>query len=80
MPRISIIRFRAPAEIRRRHVAPPTIAPTPSEVLQRAMRYGLTACDAAYLWLAGNLQAALAPFDAALGAVAREHLGGSGTA
>jgi predicted nucleic acid-binding protein len=52
----------------------------PVDVLALAVQYGLTAYDAAYLWLAGNLQAPLATFDAALGAAAQKHLGGSGTA
>ena len=43
-----------------------------------AMRYGLSAYDAAYLWLAGALQAPLVTFDAKLGAAAREYLAGAG--
>lgn len=39
-----------------------------------AMRYGISTYDAAYLWLAGLLQAPLATFDAKLGKVARAHL------
>jgi predicted nucleic acid-binding protein len=42
-----------------------------------AMRYGLSAYDAAYLWLAGALQAPLATFDAKLAAAAQSHLAGS---
>jgi predicted nucleic acid-binding protein len=52
----------------------------PVDVLALAVQYGLTAYDAAYLWLAGNLQAPLATFDAALGAAAQKHLGGGRTA
>ena len=52
----------------------------PGDVIELAVQYGLTAYDAAYLWLAGNLQAPLATFDAALGAAAQKHLGGSNTA
>lgn len=39
-----------------------------------AMRYGLSAYDAAYLWLAGALQSPLATFDARLVKAAREYL------
>jgi predicted nucleic acid-binding protein len=39
-----------------------------------AMRYGLSAYDAAYLWLAGALQAPLATFDAKLAKAARAYL------
>lgn len=49
----------------------------PGDVLALAVQYGLTAYDAAYLWLAGNLQAPLATFDVELGAAAQKHLGGS---
>ena len=49
----------------------------PGEVLELAVQYRITAYDAAYLWLAGNLQAPLATFDAELGAAARKYLGGS---
>jgi predicted nucleic acid-binding protein len=41
-----------------------------------AMRYGLSGYDAAYLWLAGMLQAPLATFDVRLAKAAREHLAG----
>lgn len=41
-----------------------------------AMRYGLSGYDAAYLWVAGMLQAPLATFDARLAKAAREHLAG----
>lgn len=40
-----------------------------------AKHYGLSAGDAAYLWLAAELKAPLATFDAKLGAVAQRHLG-----
>lgn len=43
-----------------------------------AMRYGLSAYDAAYLWLAGTLQAPLATFDAKLAEAARAYLKGTG--
>lgn len=39
-----------------------------------AMRYGLSGYDAAYLWLAGALQAPLATFDEKLAKAARAHL------
>jgi predicted nucleic acid-binding protein len=39
-----------------------------------AMRYGLSTYDAAYLWVAGVLQAPLATFDAKLAKAARAHL------
>lgn len=39
-----------------------------------AIRYQLSAYDAAYLWLAGVLQAPLATFDAKLAEAARAHL------
>ena len=42
-----------------------------------AQRYGLSAYDAAYLWLAGVLQAPLATFDARLANAARAYLSGS---
>jgi predicted nucleic acid-binding protein len=43
-----------------------------------AIRYGLSAYDAAYLWLAGALQAPLVTFDAKLGQAARAYLTGPG--
>jgi predicted nucleic acid-binding protein len=43
-----------------------------------AIRYQLSAYDAAYLWLAGVLQAPLATFDAKLAEAARAHLAGPG--
>jgi predicted nucleic acid-binding protein len=39
-----------------------------------ATRYGLSSYDAAYLWVAGALQAPLATFDAKLAKAARAHL------
>jgi predicted nucleic acid-binding protein len=41
-----------------------------------AVRYGLSGYDAAYLWLAGFLQAPLATYDGKLAAAARAHLAG----
>lgn len=41
-----------------------------------ATRYGISAYDAAYLWLAASLQAPLATFDAKLAKAARAHLAG----
>lgn len=40
-----------------------------------AGRYGLSAYDAAYLWLAAELKAPLATFDIKLGRAAQQHLG-----
>ena len=40
-----------------------------------AHQYGLSAYDAAYLWLAAELKAPLATFDAKLGKAAMQHLG-----
>lgn len=40
-----------------------------------AMRYALSAYDAAYLWLAAELKAPLATFDHKLGKAAQQHLG-----
>lgn len=42
-----------------------------------AVKHGLTAYDAAYLWLASELQAPLATFDAKLAKAAMAHLGGT---
>lgn len=47
----------------------------PGAVFALAAQYGLTAYDAAYLWLAEHLAAPLATLDAALGAAAQRHLG-----
>jgi predicted nucleic acid-binding protein len=57
-------------DIERHAIAPP-------QVLAIAAKYGLSACDAAYLWLAERLAAPLATFDARLGEAARRHLGGA---
>lgn len=46
----------------------------PAPVLDLAIRYQLSAYDAAYLWLAAELKAPLATFDAKLGAAAQTHL------
>lgn len=43
-----------------------------------AVRHGLSGYDAAYLWLAGVLQAPLATFDAKLAKAARAHLANPG--
>lgn len=40
-----------------------------------ALRYGVSPHDAAYLWLAGVLQAPLVTFDVKLAKAARTHLG-----
>jgi predicted nucleic acid-binding protein len=45
-------------------------------VLALAQRYQLTAYDAAYLWLAEQLEAPLATFDARLATAAQAHLAG----
>ncbi|MDP3605200.1 MAG: type II toxin-antitoxin system VapC family toxin [Polaromonas sp.] len=45
-------------------------------VADLAMRYGLSAYDAAYLWLAADLKCPLATFDDKLAAAARTHLAG----
>lgn len=47
-------------------------------MLQLALDYELSACDAAYLWLASDLKAPLATFDRKLAKAAREHLGSIG--
>ena len=46
----------------------------PEPALDLALRYKLSAYDAAYLWLAAELKMPLATFDAALAAAARTHL------
>lgn len=46
----------------------------PATVLALALRYKLSACDAAYLWLAAELKAPLATFDEKLAQAARTHL------
>ena len=46
-----------------------------NEVLALATEYGLTAYDASYLWLAGELGTPLATFDAKLAAAALKYLG-----
>jgi len=51
------------------------LAVPPDGAAAIAGRYGLTAYDAAYLWLAAELQAPLATFDHRLAAAARRHLG-----
>lgn len=48
-------------------------------VFRLAAQWGLTAYDAAYLWLAAELKAPLATFDSRLGAAAKAHLGGIGS-
>lgn len=47
-------------------------------VFKLAAHWGLTAYDAAYLWLAAELKAPLATFDSRLGAAAKAHLGSLG--
>lgn len=44
------------------------------EVFALAIRYEITACDTAYLWLASHLNAPLATFDGVLGLVEQKHL------
>jgi predicted nucleic acid-binding protein len=46
----------------------------PASVLALALRYKLSAYDAAYLWLASELKAPLATFDEKLAAAAQTHL------
>jgi predicted nucleic acid-binding protein len=48
---------------------------SPQSVCALALRYQLSAYDAAYLWLAADLQCPLATFDAKLAAAAQLHLG-----
>ena len=47
----------------------------PAEVLALAIRYKVSAYDAAYLWLAAELKVPLATFDEQLGRAAQAHLG-----
>ena len=44
------------------------------EAFTLALRYKLSACDAAYLWLAADLKCPLATFDEKLAKAAKEHL------
>ena len=46
----------------------------PAETLALALQYKLSTYDAAYLWLAVELKAPLATFDAKLAAAAKTHL------
>jgi predicted nucleic acid-binding protein len=46
----------------------------PDEVLALAIRYQLSAYDAAYLWLAAELKCPLATFDEKLASAAQVHL------
>jgi predicted nucleic acid-binding protein len=46
----------------------------PTDVLALALRYNLSAYDAAYLWLAAELKVPLATFDEKLGRAAQLHL------
>jgi predicted nucleic acid-binding protein len=50
------------------------VAAPPEALLVLALRHALSAHDAAYLWLAGELQAPLATFDAKLAKAASLHL------
>ena len=52
--------------------------PDVREQFALALRYGLSAHDAAYLWVAGFVQAPLATFDAKLAKAARAYLAGPG--
>jgi predicted nucleic acid-binding protein len=47
-------------------------------VLALAQRYGLSADDASYLWLAAELRAPLVTFDRRLGLAAQEHMNSLG--
>ena len=55
-------------------------SPAPQDIAALAWRYGLTAYDAAYLWVAGELKAPLATFDRRLAEAATLHLGSLPTA
>lgn len=46
----------------------------PEAVAELALRYGLSAYDASYLWLAADLKCPLATFDDKLAGAARTHL------
>ena len=46
----------------------------PVGVAELALRYQLSACDAAYLWLAAELKCPLATFDGKLAVAATTHL------
>lgn len=46
----------------------------PVEIFRIARRHSLSAYDASYLWLAGELKAPLLTFDERLAAAARDHL------
>lgn len=48
----------------------------PAAVLSLALQYKLTACDAAYLWLAAEMTCPLITFDQRLAQTAQAHLGG----
>ncbi|SCC95526.1 conserved hypothetical protein [Thiomonas sp. X19] len=48
--------------------------PLAAEQVDLALRYGLSAYDAAYLWLAASIKAPLLTFDRLLGEAARQHL------
>ena len=48
----------------------------PDAMVQLALRYELSAYDAAYLWLAAELKAPLATFDEKLATAAKAHLAG----
>lgn len=55
-------------------------APAPDAMAALASRYGLSAYDAAYLWVAGKLKAPLATFDRRLAEAATTHLANLPTA